>query len=247
MWILVLPRSRYSNRFGPTVLMDWKAWALWLVISMSSLTSWSTKANGQEPEIKPPQSHPVYGQAHPDLEIYYQRLGIPNPQTTVKGDMGTTDMIGAFADLGGTLGALGFASWLVVFLLRQHDTERQEMRKSWSSERQRVQEEREKERSEFAAERQLHLSKDSDNDAAMRDSLQASQKQLIEIVHSNQEQVNSLKEIMTSHSQDLKSILLEMKMAITQNFERVHEHWDGATERRGPERRSTTKRRNAES
>jgi len=230
MWILDLPRSRYSNRFGPTVLMDWKAWALWLVISLSSLTSWSTKANGQEqPVDRWADRHPLYG------------------SSAEKVDMGTTDMIGAFADLGGTLGALGFASWLVVFLLRQHDTERQEMRKSWSSERQRVQEEREKERSEFAAERQLHLSKDSDNDAAMRDSLQASQKQLIEIVHSNQEQVNSLKEIMTSHSQDLKSILLEMKMAITQNFERVHEHWDGATERRGPERRSTTKRRNAES
>lgn len=210
--------------------MDWKAWALWVLISLSSITSWGTKTYGQEQSVdRWADHHPLYGSA------------------AQKGDMGTTDMIGAFADLGGTLGALGFASWLVVFLLRQHDTERQEMRKSWSSERQRVQEEREKERAEFAAERQLHLSKDSDNDAAMRDSLQASQKQLIEIVHSNQEQVNSLKEIMTSHSQDLKSILLEMKMAITQNFERVHEHWDGGTERRSTERRTGTKRRSAES
>ena len=210
--------------------MDWKAWALWVLISLSSMASWGTRAYGQEqPVDRWADRHPLYGSA------------------AQKADMGTTDMIGAFADLGGTLGALGFASWLVVFLLRQHDTERQEMRKSWSSERQRVQEEREKERAEFAAERQLHLSKDSDNDAAMRDSLQASQKQLIEIVHSNQEQVNSLKEIMTTHSQDLKSILLEMKMAITQNFERVHEHWDGGTERRSTERRTGTKRRSAES
>jgi hypothetical protein len=214
----------------PRGIMDWKAWALWVLISLSSMASWGTRAYGQEqPVDRWADRHPLYGSA------------------AQKADMGTTDMIGAFADLGGTLGALGFASWLVVFLLRQHDTERQEMRKSWSSERQRVQEEREKERSEFAAERQLHLSKDSDNDAAMRDSLQASQKQLIEIVHSNQEQVNSLKEIMTTHSQDLKSILLEMKMAITQNFERVHEHWDGGTERRSTERRTGTKRRSAES
>lgn len=214
----------------PRGIMDWKAWALWVLISLSSIASWGTRAYGQEqPVDRWADRHPLYGSA------------------AQKVDMGTTDMIGAFADLGGTLGALGFASWLVVFLLRQHDTERQEMRKSWSSERQRVQEEREKERAEFAAERQLHLSKDSDNDAAMRDSLQASQKQLIEIVHSNQEQVNSLKEIMTTHSQDLKSILLEMKMAITQNFERVHEHWDGGTERRSTERRTGTKRRSAES
>jgi hypothetical protein len=214
----------------PRGIMDWKAWSLWVLISLSSIANWGTKAYGQEqPVDRWADRHPLYG------------------STAQKADMGTTDMIGAFADLGGTLGALGFASWLVVFLLRQHDTERQEMRKSWGSERQRVQEEREKERTEFAAERQLHLSKDSDNDAAMRDSLQASQKQLIEIVHSNQEQVNSLKEIMTSHSQDLKSILLEMKMAITQNFERVHEHWDGGTERRSTERRNTTKRRSAES
>jgi hypothetical protein len=214
----------------PRGIMDWKAWSLWVLISLSSIANWGTKAYGQEqPVDRWTDRHPLYGSAEQ------------------KADMGTTDMIGAFADLGGTLGALGFASWLVVFLLRQHDTERQEMRKSWGSERQRVQEEREKERTDFTAERQLHLSKDSDNDAAMRDSLQASQKQLIEIVHSNQEQVNSLKEIMTSHSQDLKGILIEMKMAITQNFERVHEHWDGGTERRNTERRNTTKRRSAES
>jgi hypothetical protein len=65
----------------------------------------------------------------------------------------------------------------------------------------------------------------------MRHSLEASQKQLIEVVHSNQQQVNDLKEIMQTHSQDLKGIMLELKMSIATGFEQVHNRWDG-TERR---------------
>ena len=221
--------------------MTWKAWLLWFLISISSIMTWATRSYGEEIII--PQTHPLYGQAHPDLEIYYQKLGIPNPTTSVRGEMGTTDMIGAFADLGGTLGALGFASWLVVFLLRQHDTERQEMRKSWGNERERVQGEREKERAEFTEERKLHLSKDSDNDQAMRESMQRSQEQLLQIVESNQKQVSDLKEIMSSHSQDLKAIMLEMKMAVSQGFERVHERWDGTERRSSGNGKSSTSSR----
>jgi len=223
--------------------MTWKAWLLWFLISVSSIMTWATRSYGEEIII--PQSHPLYGQAHPDLEIYYQKLGIPNPTTSVRGEMQPTDMIGAFADLGGTLGALGFASWLVVFLLRQHDTERQEMRKSWSSERERVQSEREKERAEFSAERQLHLNKDSDNDAAMRESMQRSQEQLLQIVEANQRQMSDLKEIMSSHSQDLKAIMLEMKLAIASGFDKVHERWDGNERRSSGNGKSSTSSRRA--
>jgi hypothetical protein len=172
-------------------------------------------------------------------------LADPNsmiPQTQ-NSNMQTTDMIGAFADLGGTLGALGFASWLVVFLLRQHDTERMEMRKSWSSERERVQTEREKERAEFTAERNLHLSKDSDNDAAMRESMARSQEQLLQIVESNQRQVHDLKDIMSTHSQDLKAIMLEMKLAVSGGFEKLHERWDGTERRSGNVAKSSTSTR----
>ena len=200
--------------------MSWKAWLLWVLIVISSVMTLA------DPNSMIPQAsnHPLYG----------------------GNSMQPTDMIGAFADLGGTLGALGFASWLVVFLLRQHDTERQEMRKSWGSERERVQQEREKERAEFTEERKLHLSKDSDNDLAMRESMARSQEQLLQIVEANQRQVHDLKEIMSSHSQDLKGIMLELKMSISTGFERVHERWDG-TERRssGNGKSSTSSRRSA--
>jgi Mg2+ and Co2+ transporter CorA len=173
-------------------------------------------------------------------------LADPNsmiPQTGNK--MQTTDMIGAFADLGGTLGALGFCSWLVVYLLKLHDSEREQMRKSWGSERERVQAEREKERSEFTEERKLHLSKDSDNDEAMRQSMQRSQEQLLQIVESNQKQVSDLKEIMSSHSQDLKAIMLEMKLAIASGFDKVHERWDGNERRSSGNGKSSTSSRRA--
>lgn len=165
------------------------------------------------------QNHPLYGEA------------------TVQG----TEIISVFADLGGTLGALGFASWLVVFLLRQHDNERQEMRKAFTSERARVQEEREKERAEFAAERQLHLTKDSDNDAAMRLSLEKSQEQLLQVVAANQEQMRELSDIMKQHSTDLKALMLEIKMAIHTSFEKIEDKWDGV-DRRGNEERRTSSR-----
>ena len=152
-----------------------------------------------------------------------------------------TDMIGAFADLGGTLGALGFASWLVVFLLRQHDTERQEMRKAFTAERSRVQEEREKERHEFAEERKVHLEKDSDNDAAMRQSLEKSQEQLLSVVAANQQQMKELGDIMKQHSTDLKALMLEIKMAIHNSFEKIEDKWDGH-DRRGNEERRTSSR-----
>lgn len=172
-------------------------------------------------------------------------LADPNsmiPQTQ-NSNMQTTDMIGAFADLGGTLGALGFCSWLVVYLLKLHDSEREQMRKSWGGERERVQAEREKERSEFTEERKLHLSKDSDNDEAMRQSMQRSQEQLLQIVESNQKQVSDLKEIMSSHSQDLKAIMLEMKLAVASGFEKVHERWDGNERRSSGNGKSSTSTR----
>jgi 5-hydroxyisourate hydrolase-like protein (transthyretin family) len=155
-----------------------------------------------------------------------------------------TEIVSAFADLGGTLGALGFASWLCVYLLRLHDSERQQMRKAFTDERARVQDEREKEREAFAAERNLHLSKDSDNDAAMRESMQRSQEQLLQIVESNQRQVSDLKEIMSTHSQDLKAIMLEMKLAIASGFEKVHERWDGTERRQSGNGKSSASRRN---
>ena len=208
-----------------------------------------------------PVTHPIYGRAHPDLELYYQQrkaaeTGVApavRPQgytqynvtaNQINKPMQTTDFIAAFADLGGTLGALGFASWLVVFLLRQHDHERQAMRGAFTSERERVQAEREAERTsfqaelantraEFAAERNLHLQKDSQNDEALHASMTRSQEQLLTIVENNAKQVNDLKDIMTGHSNDLKQILIEMKMSVTSGFESVKEHWDGNTERRG--------------
>ena len=197
--------------------MTWKAWLLWILISISSVLTLA------DPNSMLPQAsnHPLYGQ----------------------NTMQTTDMIGAFADLGGTLGALGFCSWLVVYLLKLHDSEREQMRKSWGSARERVQAEREKERSEFTEERKLHLSKDSDNDEAMRQSMQRSQEQLLQIVESNQKQVSDLKEIMSSHSQDLKAIMLEMKLAIASGFDKVHERWDGNERRSSGNGKSSTSSR----
>ena len=34
------------------------------------------------------------------------------------------DLLKLFTDLGGTLGALAFSGWLIVFLLKEHRTER---------------------------------------------------------------------------------------------------------------------------
>jgi len=197
--------------------VTWKAWLLWGLIVISSVVTLA------DPNSMIPQAsnHPLYG----------------------GNAMQTTDMIGAFADLGGTLGALGFCSWLVVYLLKLHDSEREQMRKSWGSERERVQAEREKERSEFTEERKLHLSKDSDNDEAMRQSMQRSQEQLLQIVESNQKQVSDLKEIMSSHSQDLKAIMLEMKLAIASGFDKVHERWDGNERRSSGNGKSSTSSR----
>jgi DNA-directed RNA polymerase subunit F len=105
-----------------------------------------------------------------------------------------------------------------------------------------VQEERAKEREAFSTERNLHLSKDSDNDAAMRESMARSQEQLLQIVESNQKQVHDLKDIMSTHSQDLKAIMLEMKLAVSGGFEKLHERWDG-TERRSGNAKSSASRR----
>ena len=154
-----------------------------------------------------------------------------------------TDMIGAFADLGGTLGALGFASWLVVFLLRQHDSERQAMRQAFTSERSRVQEEREKERKEFSEERSIHLQKDSANDEALRVSLEKSQENLLSVVKANQEQMRELGDIMKQHSTDLKSLMLEIKMAIHTSFEKIEDKWDGQDRRGNSERRAASSSR----
>jgi len=233
--------------------VTWKAVLLWSLIIISSVMTL-----GYDPQQ--PTHHPMYGKSHPDLELYYQQRraaeqAVPatRPQgytqfnvmpTSVKGEpLQGTEIVSAFADLGGTLGALGFASWLCVYLLRLHDSERQEMRKSWSGERERVQSEREKERAEFSAERQLHLSKDSENDEAMRQSMQRSQEQLLQIVEANQRQVSDLKEIMQTHSNDLKGILLEMKMAVSGGFEKLHERWDGNERRSSGNGKSSTSSR----
>ena len=117
------------------------------------------------------------------------------------------------------------------------------MRKAFTEERSRVQDEREKEREAFAAERNLHLSKDSDNDAAMRESMQRSQEQLLQIVEANQKQVHDLKDIMSNHSQDLKGIMLELKMSISTGFDRVHERWDGNERRSSGNGKSSTSSR----
>ena len=232
--------------------MTWKAVLLWSLIIISSVMTL-----GYDPQQ--PMHHPLYGKSHPDLELYYQQrrsaeatVPATRPQgyttfnvmpTSAKGEpLQGTEIVSAFADLGGTLGALGFASWLCVYLLRLHDSERQQMRKAFTEERSRVQDEREKEREAFATERNLHLSKDSDNDAAMRESMQRSQEQLLQIVESNQRQVSDLKEIMSTHSQDLKAIMLEMKLAVSGGFEKLHERWDG-TERRSGNAKSSASRR----
>ena len=108
-----------------------------------------------------------------------------------------------------------------------------------------MQDEREKEREAFAAERNLHLSKDSDNDQAMRESMARSQEQLLQIVESNQKQVHDLKDIMSNHSQDLKGIMLELKMSIATGFDRVHERWDGTERRQSGNAKSSPSKRNS--
>ena len=169
----------------------------------------------------------------------------PNSMIPQTGEvpMQGAEIISVFADLGGTLGALGFASWLCVYLLKMHDSERQEMRKAFTSERARVQEEREKERAEFAAERKVHLTKDSDNDAAMRSSLERSQEQLLSVVSANQQQMAELGDIMKQHSTDLKELMLEIKLAIHTSFEKIEDKWDGVDRRGNEERRTTTSSR----
>lgn len=233
--------------------MIWRAAFLWMLIVVSSVMTL-----GYDPNK--PTHHPLYGNSHPDLELYYQqRRAAENPavrpqgytqfnvmptqvQTTKGEPLQGTEIVSAFADLGGTLGALGFASWLCVYLLRLHDSERQQMRSAFTTERARVQEEREKEREAFSTERNLHLQKDSQNDQAMQDSMQRSQDQLLQIVEANQRQVHDLKDIMQSHSNDLKGIMTEMKMTVSQGFEKVHERWDGNERRSGNARSSTSKR-----
>jgi len=232
--------------------VTWKAVLLWSLIIISSVMTL-----GYDPQQ--PTHHPMYGKSHPDLELYYQQrraaeAAVPatRPQgyttfnvmpTSVKGEpLQGTEIVSAFADLGGTLGALGFASWLCVYLLRLHDSERQQMRKAFTEERSRVQDEREKEREAFSTERNMHLQKDSQNDQAMQESMQRSQDQLLQIVEANQRQVHDLKDIMQSHSTDLKGIMTEMKMAVSQGFEKVHERWDGTERRSGNGRSSTSKR-----
>ena len=236
----------------------WRGFVFWFsALIVPAILGYSTgKLSAQSNSTinnQAPITHPLYGRAHPDLELYYQQRraaeSVTPPAVRPQGytqynvtatqtnkNMQTTDFIAAFADLGGTLGALGFASWLVVFLLRQHDHERQAMRGAFTSERERVQAEREAERTsfqtelantraEFAAERNLHLQKDSQNDEALHANMTKSQEQLLTIVENNARQVHDLKDIMSSHSNDLKAILLEMKMAVNTGFENVREHW----------------------
>lgn len=195
---------------------------------------WNAKAVHplyREPEIKTvpavrPQGYTQFS-VTPNSTLNY------SPQAGGQVVQGT-EIIGAFADLGGTLGALGFASWLCVYLLKIHDTERLQMREAFG-----------REREAFAKERDQHLNKDSQNDEAMREAMQRSQEQLIEIVKANQEQMSDMKAIMTQHTQDIKSVLLELKHSMAVGFDKVNEKvestWDGEERREaGNERRAST-------
>jgi len=228
------------------------------------------------------QNHPLYeSQNHPDLELYYQkRRAVEDaiqkqaatppsgytrfsvmPQTatfpTENKPMGTGELLTAFGDLGGTLGSLAFSGWLLIFLLRQSDKERLEMREAFGREREKTAAahekqihdfhlEREKERQAFQEERTTHLSKDSSNDEAMRMAMEKSQTNLLEIVKSTQSTIGELSKVLEGHSHELKASILELKMAVHTQFERTNsklENWDGEDRRdEGNERRSSSSR-----
>lgn len=227
------------------------------------------------------RNHPIYeSKIHPDLEMYYQQRKATEaiqaqaatppagytrfsvmPQTTINSmenrQMGTGELLSAFGDLGGTLGSLAFSGWLLIFLLRQSDKERLEMREAFGRERQKTAEqhekqlhdfhvEREKERQAFQEERATHLSKDSSNDEAMRMAMEKSQTNLLEIVKSTQSTIGELSKVLEGHSHELKASILELKMAVHTQFERTHsklENWDGEERRdEGNERRSSSSR-----
>lgn len=174
---------------------------------------WMGHAYAQDPSTMIPQSqnHPLY----------------PVQVEAMQG----SEIVSVFADLGGTLGALGFASWLCVYLLKMHDAERQQMREAFTSERARVREEREKERAEWNDERKTHLDKDSNSDAAMVAAMEKSQSNMLEIIQTTQTTIGELSKVLEGHSHELKASILELKMAIATNFDRVHQRWDGEERR----------------
>ena len=237
----------------------------------------------QDPSTMIPQAqnHPIYeSKIHPDLEMYYQQRRATEaiqaqaatpptgytrfsvtPQTInipmENRQMGTGELLTAFGDLGGTLGSLAFSGWLLIFLLRQSDKERLEMREAFGREREKTAAahekqihdfhlEREKERQAFQEERTTHLSKDSSNDEAMRMAMEKSQTNLLEIVKSTQSTIGELSKVLEGHSHELKASILELKMAIHTQFERTNsklESWDGEDRRdEGNERRSSSSR-----
>jgi len=168
---------------------------------------------------------------------------IPQVQGNV---MQGAEFISVFADLGGTLGSLTFAGWLLVRLLAMHDKERQQMREAFTAERVRVRDEREKERTEWNEERRTHLDKDSNSDAAMVAAMEKSQTNLLQIVQTTQTTIGDLSKVLEAHSHELKASILELKMAVATNFDRVHQRWDGEERRTtGNGGRSSTSRKSS--
>ena len=161
------------------------------------------------------------------------QTGPPNTQFVGYEVAGAPEFISTFADLGGTLGSLAFSGWLVVYLLKIHDKERLEMREAFG-----------RERGEFAKERETHLSKDSDSDAAMVAAMEKAQSNLLEITKSTQQTISDLSKVLEAHSHEIKGSILELKMTVqTQTEKTLHavENWDG-NERRSTDRRTRAKR-----
>ena len=79
------------------------------------------------------------------------------------------DFLGAITDLGGTLSALAFSAYLIIFLLKQ-----------------------------FAAEREIHLSKDSKNDDELRSLMRESNAALIQTMERTNLTLSEMRVAITS-------------------------------------------------
>ena len=84
------------------------------------------------------------------------------------------EIISVVTDLGGTLSALVFAAYLIIFLLKS-----------------------------FAAEREIHLTKDSTNDAELRSLMRESNAALIATMERNNETLSQLREAISGLHQSI--------------------------------------------